>query len=355
MALQAAGIAPSAVAQLATIDLKAEEPAVLLLAQTRGWELRLFSAEQLAAVPGDFAESGFVRQTVGVGNVCERAAAACGGRLVVRKQAGDGVTVAVAVDERPARFPGAARQARLSIVGLGPGAGDDLTLRARRALQECDLVVGYTVYVDLVRRMFPGKPTLTTGMRREVERCQMALDEAAKGRHVAMVCSGDPGVYGMAGLCLELAKDVPAVRIDVVPGVTAANGGAAVLGAPLMHDFAVISLSDLMTPRQKIRARLEAAAQADLVICLYNPASHKRADYLRWACDVLLAHKSPQTVCGFVRNIGRAGEEWEVTTLEQLRDASVDMFTTVFVGNEATRVVDGRMVTPRGYLQRGRA
>lgn len=183
----------------------------------------------------------------------------------------------------------------------------------------------------------------------------MALDEAAKGRHVAMVCSGDPGVYGMAGLCLELAKDVPAVRIDVVPGVTAANGGAAVLGAPLMHDFAVISLSDLMTPRQKIRARLEAAAQADLVICLYNPASHKRADYLRWACDVLLAHKSPQTVCGFVRNIGRAGEEWEVTTLEQLRDASVDMFTTVFVGNEATRVVDGRMVTPRGYLQRGRA
>ena len=355
VALQAAGIAPSAVAQLATIDLKAEEPAVLLLAQTRGWELRLFSAEQLAAVPGDFAESGFVRQTVGVGNVCERAAAAGGGRLVVRKQAGDGVTVAVAVDERPARFPGAARQARLSIVGLGPGAGDDLTLRARRALQECDLVVGYTVYVDLVRRMFPGKPTLTTGMRREVERCQMALDEAAKGRHVAMVCSGDPGVYGMAGLCLELAKDVPAVRIDVVPGVTAANGGAAVLGAPLMHDFAVISLSDLMTPRQKIRARLEAAAQADLVICLYNPASHKRADYLRWACDVLLAHKSPQTVCGFVRNIGRAGEEWEVTTLEQLRDASVDMFTTVFVGNEATRVVDGRMVTPRGYLQRGRA
>lgn len=211
------------------------------------------------------------------------------------------------------------------------------------------------MYVDLVRRMFPGKPTLTTGMRREVERCQLALDEAAKGRHVAMVCSGDPGVYGMAGLCLELAKDVPAVRIDVVPGVTAANGGAAVLGAPLMHDFAVISLSDLMTPRQKIRARLEAAAQADLVICLYNPASHKRADYLRWACDVLLAHKSPQTVCGFVRNIGRAGEEWEVTTLEQLRDASVDMFTTVFVGNEATRVVDGRMVTPRGYLQRGRA
>ena len=354
-ALQAAGISPSAVAQLATIDLKADEPAVLHLARSRGWSLRLFSADQLAAVPGEFSSSDFVRQTVGVGNVCERAAAACGGRLVLRKQAGDGVTVAVAVDEGPARFPGAAREARLSIVGLGPGAGDDLTLRAWRVLRECDVIVGYTVYVDLVRRMFPGKPTLTTGMRREVERCQLALDEAAKGRHVAMVCSGDPGVYGMAGLCLELAGGMPGVRIDVVPGVTAANGGAAVLGAPLMHDFAVISLSDLMTPREKIRARLEAAAQADLVICLYNPASRKRADYLAWACDVVLAHKSPQTVCGTVRNIGRAGEEWEVMTLAQLRVASVDMFTTVFIGNEATRVVDGRMVTPRGYLQRGRA
>ena len=241
---------------------------------------------------------------------------------------------------------------KLIVVGLGPGGADDMTGRARAAVQGSDVIVGYTVYVDLLREEFPEKEFLTTPMRKEVERCRMAIEIAAEGKTVAMVCSGDPGVYGMAGLVLELTQECGLVEVEVVPGVSAANGGAAVLGAPLMHDYCVISLSDLLTPWELIERRLEAAAQADFVMCLYNPSSHKRPDYLQRACDVLLAHKDPATVCGTVRNIGREGEEAHVTTLGELRDTKVDMFTTVFIGNSHTMCIDGRMVTPRGYLQR---
>ncbi|HAM16012.1 MAG TPA: precorrin-3B C(17)-methyltransferase [Eggerthellaceae bacterium] len=240
----------------------------------------------------------------------------------------------------------------LAVVGLGPGGADDMSIRAHRAISASDVVVGYTVYVDLLRDEFPEKEILTTPMRKEVERCRMALQRAAQGCAVAMVCSGDPGVYGMAGLIYELAADFPSVEISVVPGVSASNGGAAVLGAPLMHDYCVISLSDLLTPWETIEARLEAAARADFVISLYNPSSHKRPDYLQRACDILLRHKDAATVCGTVRNIGREGEQAEVLTLGELRDTPVDMFTTVFVGNSQTMALDGKMVTPRGYLQR---
>lgn len=376
-ALAAAGASSAAVRRLATIDLKAEEPAVVALCAHRGWELATFSAAELAAVPGKFSSSDFVLRTVGVDNVCERAALAAGGRLVSPKRAGGGVTVAVAAADAPVSFPaagptpdrgeadtsdagaataaGPARRGVLSVVGLGPGAADDLTQRARRAIERADLVVGYTVYVDLVREAFPGKRTLATPMRREVERCEAALEEAARGQRVAMVCSGDPGVFGMAGLCLELAEGRDDVEVEVIPGVTAATGGAALLGAPLMCDFAVISLSDLLTPIERIRARLVAAASSDMVICLYNPSSRKRADYLRRACDLVLGYRPPETVCGIVRNVGREGEASEVLTLGELRDRRVDMFSTVFVGCSSTRVVDGRMVTPRGYLGRGGA
>lgn len=241
---------------------------------------------------------------------------------------------------------------KLVVVGLGPGGAEDMSRRARKAVDSCDVIVGYTVYVDLLRDEFPDKEVLTTPMRKEVERCRMALEEAASGRGVAMVCSGDPGVYGMAGLIYELAGEFPTVDIEVIPGVSAANGGAAVLGAPLMHDYCVISLSDLMTPWELIERRLVAAAQADFVITLYNPSSHKRPDYLQRACDILLKHKDASTVCGTVRNIGREGEEANVMTLGELRDTPVDMFTTVFIGNSQTMSMDGRMVTPRGYLQR---
>ena len=243
---------------------------------------------------------------------------------------------------------------KVTVIGLGPGGGADLTGRARAALEACDLIVGYTAYIDLVRADFPQKETLSTGMRREVDRCRAAVEAARTGKDVAVVCSGDSGVYGMAGLIYEVAQEYDPIEIEVVPGITAACGGAAVLGAPLTHDFAVVSLSDLLTPWEKITARLTAAAQADFVLCLYNPASHSRPDYLQRACDILLsAGKDPATVCGTVRNIGRAGEAAALLTLGELRDTQVDMFTTVFVGNSQTKVIGGKMVTPRGYLQRG--
>lgn len=242
---------------------------------------------------------------------------------------------------------------KVTVIGLGPGGGADLTGRARAALEGCDLIVGYTAYIELVRPDFPEKEVLSTGMRREVDRCRAAVEAALTGKDVAVVCSGDSGVYGMAALIYEVAQEYDPIEIEVVPGITAACGGAAVLGAPLTHDFAVISLSDLLTPWEKIEKRLTAAAQADFVICLYNPSSRNRPDYLQRACDILLRDKDPNTVCGTVRNIGREGEEGKLLALAQLRDAQVDMFTTVFIGNSQTKVLGDKMVTPRGYLQRG--
>ena len=242
---------------------------------------------------------------------------------------------------------------RVTVVGLGPGAGRDLTGRAREALERADLIVGYTAYIALIRADLPDKEMLSTGMRREVDRCRAAVEAAASGKDVAMVCSGDSGIYGMAGLIYEVAQAYPPIDIEVVPGITAASGAAAVLGAPLTHDFAVVSLSDLLTPWDKIALRLECAAKGDFVLCLYNPASHSRPDHLKRACDILMAAgKSPDTVCGYVRNIGREGEERTVTTLAALRDTQVDMFTTVFIGSSQTKLLSGKMVTPRGYLQR---
>ncbi len=238
----------------------------------------------------------------------------------------------------------------LYVVGIGPGSYENMTLRAIRALKNCDVIVGYTVYVDLVKEHFPDKEFLTTPMRQEVERVRLALETAQAGRSVAMICSGDAGVYGMSGLCEEMAKDYPNVRVLTIPGVSAVLSGAAILGAPLMHDFAVISLSDLLTPWEKIEKRLFNAAQADFVICLYNPASHKRKDHLSRACDLVLQFASPDTVCGIARNIGRDGESFTVLPLKDLRNAEVDMFCTVFIGNSQTKNIDGKMVTPRGYL-----
>ena len=242
---------------------------------------------------------------------------------------------------------------RVTVVGLGPGAGRDLTGRAREALERADLIVGYTAYIALIRADLPDKEMLSTGMRREVDRCRAAVEAAASGKDVAMVCSGDSGIYGMAGLIYEVAQAYPPIDIEVVPGITAASGAAAVLGAPLTHDFAVVSLSDLLTPWDKIALRLECAAKGDFVLCLYNPASHSRPDHLKRACDILMAAgKSPETICGYVQNIGREGERGTITTLGALRDTQVDMFTTVFIGSSQTKLLGGKMVTPRGYLQR---
>lgn len=235
------------------------------------------------------------------------------------------------------------------VVGIGPGGAELITPQARAAMDRAEVLCGYTVYVELLRPLFPDKEVYTTPMRQELDRCRWALETASRGKTVALVCSGDAGVYGMASPLLELAPDFPEVEVEVIPGVTAALSGAALLGAPLGHDFCVISLSDLLTPWEVIEKRLEYAALGDFAICLYNPASKKRADYLKRACDILLRHKSPETVCGWVRNIGREGQERKILTLVQLREERVDMFTTVFTGSSATRTMAGRMVTPRGY------
>ena len=238
---------------------------------------------------------------------------------------------------------------KLSVVGIGPGSFENMTQRAQQALADCDVIVGYTVYVELVKAHYADREFLTTPMRKEVERCSLAFERAAAGKNVAMICSGDAGVYGMSGLIYELSPKYPGVEIEIIPGVSAVISGAAILGAPLMHDFAVISLSDLLTPWEKIEKRLLCAAEADFVLCLYNPSSMKRRDYLQRACDLVLRFAAPETVCGIAKNIGREGESTEILTLAQLRDTEVDMFSTVFIGNSQTRAIDGKMVTPRGY------
>ena len=238
---------------------------------------------------------------------------------------------------------------KLTVVGIGPGNYDNMTVRADRVLRECQVIVGYHVYVDLVRERYPDKEFLTTPMTKEADRCRMALDAARTGKDVAMVCSGDSGIYGMAALIYQLRGEDAEPEVEVVPGLTAACSGAALLGAPLTHDFAVISLSDLLTPWEKIERRLQAAAQADFVICLYNPSSRKRKGYLKKACDLLLKHMEEARCCGYVENIGREGTEIVTCSLRELRDQEVNMFTTVFIGNSSTKKIGEYMVTPRGY------
>ncbi len=238
---------------------------------------------------------------------------------------------------------------KLYAVGIGPGSYKQLTLEAVSVLQSCSVIIGYTVYVDLIKEYFPDKEFITTPMKREVERCRIAFDKATEYDKAAMICSGDAGVYGMAGLLYEIGEEYPEVMIEVIPGVTAALSGAAVIGAPLIHDFCFISLSDLLTPWEKIEKRLLAAAESDLVVCLYNPGSKKRKDYLQKACDLLLSYKPADTVCGLVKNIDRIGQTDKIMTLQELRTAEADMFTTVFIGNRETKRIGNKMVTPRGY------
>ena len=238
---------------------------------------------------------------------------------------------------------------KIIVTGIGPGDYEQMTIRAVKALEGCDVIAGYTVYVDLLREHFPDKEFLSTPMRRETERVTLAFEEASKGKTVAFVCSGDAGVYGLAGLILSMREEYPDTEVEIIPGVTAALSGAALLGAPLIHDFCLISLSDLLTDLEKIETRLRKASQADFSIVLYNTSSRRRKDYLEHACEIMLEYKAPETVCGIVKNIGREGEDARVLTLAELKNTQVDMFSTVFVGNSETVSINGRMVTPRGY------
>ena len=239
---------------------------------------------------------------------------------------------------------------KLYVVGFGCGNHENMTFEADTAIQRSDLIVGYTTYVELIKSLYPGKKFESTGMRRERERVTFALEKASCGLTVSLICSGDSGIYGMAGLALEISEEkFPNVDVEVISGVTAALSGGAILGAPLTHDFAVISLSDLLTPMKKIEKRLKLAAEADFSIVIYNPSSKNRWDYCARACDILLESKSKDIICGFVKNIGRNGQEYGVMTLAELRDFPADMFTTLFIGNSETRKIGNKMMTPRGY------
>lgn len=238
---------------------------------------------------------------------------------------------------------------KLYVVGIGPGKHENMTIEANKALENSDIIVGYKTYIDLVRNDYPNKEYYSTPMKQEIDRCKEALLMASEGKTVAMICSGDSGVYGMASPIMQLMSEYDNVEIEVVPGVTAALSGAAVLGAPLTHDFCIISLSDLLTPWETIEKRLEGAAMGDFCIVIYNPSSHKREDYLSRACNILLAYKSESTVCGYVKNIGRDGQEKHILSLKELKNTKVDMFTTVFIGNSNTYEENGYMITPRGY------
>ena len=399
-ALADAGYDSLSLAGISSIDLKSREPGLIEFCECQGLSLRTFTAEQLASREGEFTPSAFVESVTGVDNVCERAAiAASEGYLVAHKQSYDGVTVALALREptltwnscdltalcaspsslapaeransscaRPApgwappgqAVPATATQCdsrgqmnrlrgSLALVGMGPGSHDGMTFEADEALRTSDVIIGYKRYVQLLRPMYPDKEYISTGMTHEADRCQEALGQASTGKRVSLVSSGDPGVYAMAGLTYELSQNCTDMDIRVIPGVTAATSGAALLGAPIGHDFAVISLSDRLTDWDLIEDRLDAAARADFCVVLYNPSSRTRANHLARACDVLLRHKSPQTICGLAARIGREGQSARTTTLAGLGGENADMFTTVFVGNRSTRLIDGKMVTPRGY------
>ena len=244
--------------------------------------------------------------------------------------------------------PDESGRGKLFLVGLGPGNNCNMTAAAEAAVNAADVLCGYSTYLELISERFAGKELYSTPMRHELERCRWAVERASRGASVAMLCSGDTGVYGMAGPVLEMAADTD-VDIEIIPGITAATSGAALIGAPLMNDFCVISLSDILTPWHTIERRLRCAGEGDFSVAIYNPCSKKRPHHLERACDILLEYRAPDTVCGWVRNIGREGEEAHVTALAELKKTELDMFCTVFIGSSETRNIGGKMVTPRGY------
>ncbi|HEX2041084.1 MAG TPA: precorrin-3B C(17)-methyltransferase [Acidimicrobiales bacterium] len=342
-ALRGAGLAAASVAEVATIDRRAGDPAVGAL----GLPVRAFSAAELAAaaslVP---SPSAVVAAAVGTPSVAEAAAllaAGPGARLVVTKTASAHATVAVARRCRP--------RGHLAVVGLGPGHSAHRTPAADAAVRHADVVLGYGPYLDQCADLLgPSQEVVRTPIGDEVLRAKQAVAEAAAGRRVALVSSGDPGIYAMATLALEVAGETgDDVEVEVVPGVPAAQAAAAILGAPLAHDHAVISLSDLLTPWAAVETRLRAAAEADLVVALYNPRSAGRSWQLDAARGILLEQRAPETPVGVVTDAARPGQRVELSTLGELDTAAVGMTTCVIVGSSATRVVGGRMVTPRGY------
>ncbi|MFC4911380.1 precorrin-3B C(17)-methyltransferase [Actinomadura gamaensis] len=342
--LAEAGVAPESVRCVATIDLKADEQGILDAAAERGWNVVTYPAGTLSAVevpnPSEVVEA-----EVGTPSVAEASALHAArefGRaaeLVAPKRKSANATCAVA------RLT---PRGRLAVVGLGPGARDLLTPRAEEALRRASVIVGLDQYVDQVRDLVrPGTRVLESGLGQEEERARTAVEEAARGRAVALIGSGDAGVYAMASPALEFAG--ADIDVDGVPGITAAVAASNLLGAPLGHDHAYISLSDLHTPWEVIERRVRAAAEGDFTVCFYNPRSRARDWQLPAALKILAAHRPPDTPVGFVRNATRPDQNATLTTLADVDPADVDMFTVVLVGSSRSRAVAGRFVTPRGY------
>ena len=242
---------------------------------------------------------------------------------------------------------------KVYVVGIGPGNYEGMTRRAIATLNLCGIIVGYTLYCEQMKPFFPDKEYISTPMMGEEKRVQIAFEKAEEGFTVGIICSGDAGVYGMASLAYRMTKEYQGIEVEVIPGITAALSGAALLGAPLIHDFCVISMSDRLTPMELIEKRLRAAAEADFVIVIYNPESRSRKGYLSHACRILLESIEPERICGIARQIGRDGESREVMTLSELSQTEADMFTTVFIGNSSTVRIEDYMVTLRGYRSEG--
>jgi cobalt-precorrin 5A hydrolase/precorrin-3B C17-methyltransferase len=365
--LAEASLAPGAVAAIVSIELKADEPGIHALAGSLGVSARFFPAERLLTeTPRLTVRSEAAFRATGCWGVAEGAAlAAVGsdGALVVARRQSRHATCAVARATRPIEAAMVGRpRGRLAIIGIGPGDPVWRTPEASALIAAAEDIVGYRLYLDLLGRAIAGKRRHESAIGNEEKRARLALDLAAEGRSVALVSSGDPGIYGLAALVFELIdreprRDWQAVEIIVAPGVSAMQAAAARVGAPLGHDFCAISLSDLLTPWKRIRARIEAAAQADLVIALYNPGSVRRAGHLTEAARTALAHRAPETPCVIARNLGRVGESQQILRLDELAAAPTDMLSLVLIGNSQTRVIVGpapRLYTPRGYFGGGK-
>lgn len=334
-------LSPASLRLVATHEKKKSEPGLREFAKRRGLELRGFTTDEMNAVEG-VEESGAAMKALGVKAVAEPAAilaSGAGGLLVKKKKSGN-VTLAVCV----------LRLSKLYVVGTGPGGLEHMTPEALRAIRGADVVVGFKSYLKLIEPLLDGKEVVSSAMTEEVKRVNGAVELALRGKRVCIVSGGDPGVYAMAGLVFEVARSrgLP-LEVEVIPGVSALNACAARLGAPLMHDFAAISLSDRLTPWDLIEERLDAAARTDFVIAIYNPRSKGRARHIDRAREIILRHRNPDTPVGIVKSAMREDEEVTVTTLDEMLRIDIDMKTTVIVGNSMSFRWRDRLITPRGY------
>lgn len=346
---------------LATIDRKGNEPGLLAFAEKYNLEINTFTPGELNTVKGILKSEAAFKAT-GAQAVAEPAALLASGadKLLVAKQKMGNVTIAVAekqlkVKSEKLKMKGKKPGGRIYIVGTGPGGIEHITPHAQNAIEASDVIVGYDTYLNLIQGLIKGKEIISTGMTKEVERCRKAVELAISGETVSVISGGDPGIFAMAGLVFEILKnhnalcDPAHVAVEVIPGISALNACAARLGAPLMNDFAVISLSDRLTPWKLIEKRLEAASMSDLVIVLYNPKSTGRQGHIKKAADIVLQQRSPETPVGIVKAAMREDEHIAITNLEGMLNHDIDMQTTVIIGNSQSFIWNNRMITPRGY------